>query len=203
MKKFYSPPSEILMEIAQTKPVNGAVTFRRILQKLGQRSFGIALLFCSLPSVLPVAAIPGVAFFFGVPIILFALQMVIGRKMLWLPKSIADHAISHKKVSKFIFTATPYLVKIEKFLKPRLALMTSHIMEVINGLTIFFLALLLMLPIPFSNFIFSSLIILFSLGIIAKDGLFILIGYVATSLYIVFGYIVVVMAVKNVLNWMT
>ena len=56
-------------------------------------------------------------------------------------------------------------------------------MEIITGIVIMMLALLLLLPIPFSNFIFAALIIIFSLGLIEKDGFFILCGYFAPILY--------------------
>lgn len=201
MKKIYKRSSEILMEIAQTKSLNGDLTFRHILQMLGDRTFGIALLFFSLLSAFPYSIIPGVSMIFGIPIIIFAFQMVLGRKTLWLPKKIADYTIDHEKTSKIIYTAKPFLVSVEKFLKPRLTFMTSRIMEIINGITCLCLALLLMLPIPFSNFIFSTLLIIFSLGMIEKDGLFIFIGYIATFSYIVFSYIFIVMAVKSIINW--
>jgi len=201
MKKIYKRSSEILMEIAQDKSLKGNLTFRRILKMLGDRTFGVGLLFFSLPSALPFSAIPGVSLVFGIPIIIFAFQMLFARKTLWLPKVIADHAIHHEKVSKIIYIANPYLTTVEKLLKPRLTFMLSRIMEVINGFTIFCLALLLMLPIPFSNFIFSILIIVFSLGVIEKDGLFIIIGYIATFFYIIFSYIFIVVAVKSIINW--
>lgn len=90
---------------------------------------------------------------------------------------------SPKSISKIIHTTVPYLIKIEYFLKPRWSFMTCRFMEIINGTIIFCLAILLMLPIPFSNFIFAALLITFSLGLIEKDGLFIILAYVGVFLY--------------------
>ena len=75
--------------------------------------------------------------------------------------------------------------------------MTSRFMEIINGLVIFCLALLLMLPIPFSNFIFAALLIIFSLGLIENDGLFLVMGYIGTIFYISFIYIFIVAVIKH------
>ncbi|WP_143549544.1 exopolysaccharide biosynthesis protein, partial [Rickettsiella grylli] len=80
----------------------------------------------------------------------------------------------------------PYLVKLERFLKPRWLVMTSRKMETINGIIIFGLALLLILPIPFSNFIFALLIVIFSLGLIEKDGICIIGAYLLTVFYLLF-----------------
>ena len=196
MKKRYNRSSDILLKMLEDKSQHDDLTFRRILQMLGERAFGMALLFFSLPSALPLSAIPGISFVFSLPVIIFAAQMIFIRKTLWLPKIIAEQTISREKVSKIICTVVPYLVRVEWFLKPRLAFMTSRVMEVINGITIFCLALLLMLPIPFSNFIFSALIIFFSLGLIEKDGIFIAAGYVGTVCYIVFAYTFILSMIK-------
>jgi hypothetical protein len=70
-------------------------------------------------------------------------------------------------------------------------------MEIINGSIIFCLAILLMLPIPLSNFIFAGLLIIFSLGLIEKDGLFLAVGYIGAILYVSFIYVFIVAIIKH------
>lgn len=182
--------SEILIEIVENKILKKELTYQYILQTLGDRAFGGALLFFSLPNLLPFSVIPGVSVVFSLPIIIFALGMILGRKSLWLPKFIGNKTISHSKVSRIISTVLPYIVRLEKFSKPRWSFMTYFITEIINGMTIFCLAFLLMLPIPFSNFIFGGLLAIFSIGILEKDGLLIFIGYLCFIMYIFFMYVV-------------
>lgn len=184
MKKNYKRSSEILMELANNKSLNGDLTYEKLVEALGVRAFGLAILFFSLPAILPFSAIPGVALIFSVPIMLFALQMIGKRPFLWLPKSIASKTISHEHIVKMIHIATPILKTLERFSKPRWIWMTGQMMEVINGIVLFCLALLLILPIPLSNAIFGGIIILFSLGTVEKDGLFIVLGYVFLSFYL-------------------
>lgn len=74
--------------------------------------------------------------------------------------------------------------------------MTCRITEIINGITILGLAFLLMLPIPFSNFIFGGLLAIFNSGIIEKDGLLIFIGYLCFIAYIFFIYVVALKAIE-------
>jgi hypothetical protein len=185
-EKPYKRSSEILAEIPQNKDLEGHLTYQYILQALGKRAFGMALLFFSLPSILPFSVMPGVSVVFSLPIAIFAFQMIFARKSLWLPKTISNNTISHKKVSKIINGVMPYLIKLELLSKPRWALMTCRIMEIINGIIILCLAILLMLPIPFSNFIFGGSIVIFGLGISEKDGVFVFIGYILFVLYIIF-----------------
>lgn len=200
MKKTVKRSSDALLEIANHKELKEELTYQRILQVLGERAFGIALLFFALPSALPFSTIPGISVFFSVPIILFACQMLFARKTLWLPKIIAERTIHQKSISRVIHSTVPLLVKIEYFLKPRWSFMTCRFMEIINGSIIFCLALLLMLPIPLSNFIFAGLLIIFSLGLIEKDGLFLAVGYIGAILYTSFIYVFIVGVIKHLFN---
>lgn len=200
MKENVKRSSDTLLAIVNHKDLKGELTYQRILQALGERAFGIVLLFFSLPSALPFSAIPGVSVIFSVPILLFAFQMIFARKTMWLPKSIAERTIHQETIAKIIHATVPYLIKIEYFLKPRWAFMTCRFMEIMNGSIIFGLAILLMLPIPLSNFIFASLLIIFSLGLIEKDGVFLAIGYIGVVFYVSFIYVFIVAIIKHLLN---
>ncbi|MCL9685075.1 exopolysaccharide biosynthesis protein [Legionella maioricensis] len=196
MKKNNQRSSDALLEIANNKDLDGEITYQRIIDTLGERAFGIVLLFFALPSALPFSAIPGVSFIFSVPILLFAFQMIFARKTLWLPKIVANRTIHQEAIAKIIHTATPYIIKVEYFLKPRWPFMNSRFMEIMNGVVICCLAVLLMLPIPLSNFIFSSLLIIFGMGLIEKDGLFILLGYIGAIFYICFIYMFIMKTIS-------
>lgn len=185
--------SDILTEIVKNKSLKKGLTYQYILQTLGDRAFGVAILFFALPSLLPLSVVPGVAVIFSLPIVVFALGMVLGRESIWLPKSLRNKTISYSKISMIISAALPYIVRLERFSKPRWVFATYRITEIINGLTILCLALLLMLPIPFSNFIFGGLLAVFSIGIIEKDGLLIFIGYIFFIAYI---FVIYVLSLK-------
>ncbi|KTD06573.1 proton transporter [Legionella gratiana] len=200
MNKNVNRSSEALLAIINHEDLKGELTFQRILQTLGDRAFGVVLLFFALPSALPFSTIPGVSLVFSVPILLFACQMVFARKTLWLPKFIAEHTIHQETISKIIHTTVPYLIKIEYFLKPRWSFMTCPLMEIINGLLIVCLAILLMLPIPLSNFIFAILLIIFSLGLIEKDGVFVILGYIGFLFYASFIYVFIETIIKHFFN---
>lgn len=179
----YSKTSEIFLQLSRDKNLPPRISYQYILDTLGLRAFGILVIFFSLPSLIPLAVIPGFSFIFSLPIALFALEVFLGRKSLWLPKSLAEKTVSQTKISHMIEKAIPYLIKLERLAKPRGTFMTSLPFDRINALVILCLALFLMLPIPFSNFIFGSLLILFSLGIMEKDGLLLTLAYLLTFLY--------------------
>ncbi len=176
--------SQVLMDLASNDTAIKNFTYHDLLEKLGFRAFGIALILFALPSALPFSIIPGISTLFSLPLAVFALQMIIGNESLWLPKILANKEIQVEKLNKVIIKTLPYIQKLEKLLKPRISWLSSSWMNRINGLFIFCLALLLMLPIPLSNFIFSGLIILFGLGISEKDGLMIALAYLGSFIYV-------------------
>lgn len=174
--------SEILLELVAVPEHQEKFTYRSIIKRLDKRAFGIGILLFSLPLVLPFSMIPGFSALFSIPIVIFAIQMIFARKVLWLPRFIADREIPRAKLTKVIKITVPYLKKIEHLLKPRWAFMETRVAEFITGVFIFLLAILLMLPIPFSNIIYSGILVLLSLGIVEKDGLVITIGVILSSI---------------------
>src|SRR5687768_2949363 len=80
--------SDLLRDIAD-QPDHGTISVGRFVELLGDRSFALCILIFSLPNSLPVPGIPGFSTITGVPILLIALQIVFGRKAIWLPPKIA------------------------------------------------------------------------------------------------------------------
>lgn len=199
IKKNVQRSSDILLEILNRKDLKNELTFQDILHALGERAFGIVLLFFALPSALPLSTIPGVSVIFSLPILIFACQMIFARKALWLPKMIGERTVKKETISKVIKATVPYLKKIEFLLKPRWSFMTSRFMDIINGVAILCLSLFLMLPIPFSNFIFAALLIVFSLGLVEKDGFLLVIGYIGVAIYASVMYVVLLGIIKHFL----
>lgn len=107
MNKNATRSSDALLTIVNQNDLKGELTFQRILHALGERAFGVVLLFFALPSALPFSTIPGVSVVFSVPILLFACQMVFARKTLWLPKIVAERTIHQKTFQKLFMHQYP------------------------------------------------------------------------------------------------
>ncbi len=166
-------------------PSNGApLTYGDLVQILGGQGLGIIAILFSLPSALPISAIPGISFVFGLPIVFIAIHLILGKHKLWLPAKLAKRTITREKLQQTIKKTLPILKRVEFFLKPRLDFFSTPIMYRCHGIVLLMLSLLLLLPIPFSNFIFASLIIFFGFGIAEKDGVFLALAYVGSLLYL-------------------
>lgn len=199
---FSKKSSVLLRDLLKGLNHEEDILFRDILAAMGDRGFGLAIIFFAIPSLLPVSVVPGVSFIFGLPISFFALEMFFGRQSLWLPQVLQNKRISRSKISKIVKAVLPSLMRIEKIAQPRLLWATTPLMEKLNGLVILCLSILLMLPIPFSNFILSGLLLIFGIGLTEDDGLFIFLGYTLFIAYISLLYSAVIhaMAVFLFLN---
>ena len=74
--------------------------------------------------------------------------------------------------------STIYLYKLERFTRRRFTFVSNPITERIIGAFIFFLAGITLTPIVFANTIPGLAIILISFGMINKDGLMVIIGFI-------------------------
>lgn len=168
------------MRVFKEEEERETITYRDLVVRLGDQAFGLIIILFALPSLLPLSVIPGVSFLFGLPILIVAFHLVIGKQIVWLPQYLAKKEINPGKLNLIIKKTVPYLIRVEHLLKPRWLFLTSKGMERLHGLLLIMLSILLVLPIPLSNFFWATLIILLGLGLSEKDGLMIILAYLGT-----------------------
>lgn len=162
--------SDILASLVDRDvPPETPVRFASIVYRLNQRAFGFLLVLFALPCCLP--GPPGFMSALGLPILMIAWQMIIGRHKPWLPKVIHERIITQETLNKFIERALPPVRAIEKVCRPRLEFLTSVTAERFLGVFIFLLALCITLPLPLSNFPPGVASLVMGLALIERDGL--------------------------------
>ncbi|HEY9215589.1 MAG TPA: exopolysaccharide biosynthesis protein [Ancylobacter sp.] len=159
-----------------------------LLDVMQERAFGPLLLIFSLPNVLPTP--PGTSAVLGAPLIFLTLQLALGREP-WLPRIIADRSIARTDFAKFIGRATPWLARAERLLRPRLGMLAHPPAEYVVGAMTFVLAFVLVLPIPLGNMLPALAICILALGILERDGIWVIAGMIVgvASLGVVSGVI--------------
>jgi hypothetical protein len=170
-----------LSAIIERLPPNG-VTLAEIVDLVGQDGLLILTGLLSLVFLIPVS-IPGVSTVFGAAILLIGVCRLFGRK-LWLPQSFQHRVVSTDKLRVAMNRALGWLRRLEKVSRPhRLSwLASAGIMNVINNCGLILGALLLMAPfglIPLSNTLPALALIFLAVGLLQRDGVFILLGYLA------------------------
>jgi hypothetical protein len=194
--------SDIVARIIAQCEEGGTITLREFLVLLGDRSFGLVILIFSLPNSLPIPGIPGFSTITGLPITLIALQMVLGRPTLWLPDAMANVGFSKALLAKMLSKALKPLIKLETWLKPRLLAVTSPVGERVIGVFFVVLSLIIALPIPGGNFLPGVAMSLIALGLLERDGLFILLSKLFAIGSIVFMCQIIVMFFNAVHDWL-
>lgn len=182
------------MELVIEKLPSDEVTLVEIMDIVGSDSLMLLTVFMSLIFLVPVS-IPGVSTVFGTGILLIGITHLFARK-LWLPKPIATRKLSSVKLREAFRRAIIWLHRLEKISRPhRLSKLTSEGgMTIFNNLSFILAALLLMAPfgfIPFSNTLPALALIFFAVGMMERDGGFVIFGYasnLATIIY--FGFLI-------------
>lgn len=150
-----------------------------LLDALGDRALAALLFVFAVPNVLPVP--PGTSAILGAPLVFLAAQLAFGRPP-WLPAFIADRTMSQADFAGLVRRISPWLARAERLLRPRATALTQPPMDHLVGLVCLLLAVVLVLPVPLGNMLPALAISLLALGILARDGLWILAGLVAAML---------------------
>ncbi|MBX7146424.1 MAG: exopolysaccharide biosynthesis protein [Alphaproteobacteria bacterium] len=154
------------------------IYLRELVELLGKRGYGLIIFILSLPNLLPVI-LPGMSTAFGIPIIFLSLQLMLGAKKPWLPKFISNRAVNHKDFSKLMQPLLPYIEQTEHLLKPRLLALSFFPSQNVIGFLMFILAILLSLPLPGTGIVLAIPLILLSLGLLERDGIFLILGFIS------------------------
>jgi hypothetical protein len=120
---------------------------------------------------------PGASMVLGLPVLIVAVQIMVGRPRLWLPSWLERRSIKRAAMAKVLHRVLPTLDAVEKLAHPRWPWLTGRVGRALTGLACTVIALVLILPIPFANLLPAMALGLFALGLTRKDGLFILSGF--------------------------
>jgi hypothetical protein len=166
---------EKLTDVIETLPAE-SVTLVTILDMLGREGYLLLTVLLTLPFMAPVS-IPGVSTIFGAVILLIGLNVMIDRE-LRLPDLFMKRAFPAGKLRTALRKGVVWLHRLERISRPRLSrLSQGSAMARLNGLMLVIGALLLMVPfgpIPLTNTLPGLAVLFLSVGILQRDGGFIL-----------------------------
>ena len=186
------PARKLSVELAELrdKSAERAITLREVIYTLHGRAYLLLILLLALPFITPIP-LPGLSTPFGLAIALIALRLSLVQRP-WLPMKLQRKVLPAGFFGRVFALAEKVLRFFEKFLRPRLTALTdTTLLAQLHALLILVaaVALLLPLPIPFTNSFPAWTILLLAAGLLERDGLFILAGYVifaASVLYFIF-----------------
>jgi hypothetical protein len=158
----------------------GEKTLGGLIETIGPRSF--ALLFIVLLG-LPALPLPtgGITHILEIVAMILALQLIVGRKTVWIPKRWRAMKLEEGAKGKFIDGIIKYTTKIERFSKPRLTWLFGYWWsDVFYGVAVFAGTLAAFLAPPFTGLdtIPALGVLILSVGVIMEDIAFVIGGAV-------------------------
>ena len=191
--------SELLAELADG---NGdtLIPFSRLLEGFGRRAFGVLLLAVTLPSFIPFPV--GVGAVTGTLMVLVGLQMMLPMEQPWLPRFIRRRGLRRESFARFLVRLKPWLLRVERISRPRLtALSEAAPANFVTGLLVVLNGLLMSLPIPFTNYLFGVLMLLFSMALIERDGVMMIVAWILGAAAVVGALLLSEQAWDMVVRW--
>lgn len=169
------------VELAQLRDAfaERPATLREAVGMLADRAYELLMILFVLPFLLPVS-VPGTSTPLGLAVAVIAVQLAFGR-LPWLPRWLLDKRLPAGFFTKVVGVTQGVVRLLEKAVRPQLPAVTgARWLLALHYLTIGVagIALTLPLPIPLTNTFPSWTILLLAVGLMERDGLMVLAGYV-------------------------
>ncbi len=150
-----------------------------IVEAFGERAFGAVMLLFAIVNMLPWP--PGGTTLTGAPLLFLSAELAWGRDSLWLPRWL-DRASLRRETFRRLSGRLMKIIRFSESLsRPRLYFMTGRFGQGLIGLACLILSAILVLPVFGGNLIPAVAIGLFSLGLMQRDGLAVLLGWLMTG----------------------
>ncbi len=186
-------PETISHELQRWLASDSAKTVGSLIELFGQRSF--AILFIVLLGV-PALPLPtgGATHVFEIIAVLLALELIAGRKEIWLPQRWRELELAGDKQQRFITSLIKLIRRLERLSRPRLQILFSHrLSNIAFGLLIIVGSAGAFLAPPFTGLDTLPALgaVLISLGVLLEDFLIVIlaliVGAAGVTLEVVLG----------------
>jgi len=172
------PFSQVLEDIGTKR--DPKLYLGELVNAFGERGFGALMLFFGLMNI-AIGIIPGTTTILGAPLLLMGLQLATRADQLWLPKWALRRWIEREAYRNGVEKVLPRVRQVERLSKPRLHIMTSELSEILIGIATALLAFILILPIWGGNLVPALIISTFGFGLMQRDGLVVLAGWLGVA----------------------
>lgn len=173
--------SETLRKIGR-KRAGGKTKISEIIEDFHENGILLAMVFFALPVAVPLPYPPGFTTIMGAPLVALSFQMIIGSKKVSLPERVKNYEIKNSLLKTISSKIVPIVEKVEQYVKPRFGFAKSVYCEQFVGVVSMIAALAVTIPLPMTNAIPAAGITIMALGLLNRDGLVILGGFVVAVL---------------------
>ena len=168
----------ILDELADTARERERVEVGTLVEAFGHRGYGALLLVPALIEVSPVGGIPGVPTALAAIVVLFAVQIVMGRDHMWLPDVIERRSVDADGLGKAVERMRPVAGRLDRWFHGRLQGLVRRPFTQIAAGACALLALTVppLEVVPFASTAPMGAIAAFGLALLVRDGALMLVA---------------------------
>jgi hypothetical protein len=153
----------------------GGIAIGEIVDSLGRAGLGMTLLVLSLPALIPIPGPFGMVF--GTIVAIMSAQLMFGARRLILPRVLRVCELPASAVRTLVQKALPILQRAEAMVRERrLLALTGRWGRMGVGAVAMIMGVAVALPVPTGNFLPVASLVTLSLGLIARDGVVVLLG---------------------------
>ena len=169
-----------ILDALEDAATHDSVSVRDILEEIGMRSFAPVILVPALILVSPLSGIFGLPTLGAIFILIMTLQKLMGRRHVWMPDWLKRRQIASRRLKKAASWLRRPCAWVDRHTHSRLTWFVSRPANTITLLTI--CGICVVIPflevLPMVTSFFATVISLFSIGLLARDGLFTVLGYI-------------------------
>ncbi|RFC65509.1 exopolysaccharide biosynthesis protein [Fulvimarina endophytica] len=162
------------------------------------RAFGAFFILFGGLNLVPLP--PGASTIFGMPLILFSLQLAIGRHKVWLPARFRRISLKPETIATLMRKIGPFIRRAERLARHRYWLQPEAMLLSLTGWFCLFLAIIVTIPFPLTNMAPGVAIAIAGIAITARDGLWLIAAAIlgiASVLFLVGVYGGAILALLN------
>jgi hypothetical protein len=151
-----------------------SVSLNWILERLHERAFGLFLLILALPCCIPF--LYGIPQIVSLPLMFVSAQIMIGRRVPWLPGKLGARTVSAEGLRGLFERAGPWLRRIEEISRPRLGFLTRPPSDRLVGAALVLFSASILVPVPGTNTLPGFAVVVIAMGVLQRDGLLVIFG---------------------------
>ena len=162
------------------------ISIADIDEALRGRSFGPFVIAFSIPNLLPFP--PGTSTVLGLPLLFIGWQMARGHEEVWMPAFLRRRSVSRRRYRSLLDRGLPWLRRTEAMMRPRRWPFAPGHGGKTLGLALLVLAMLVVVPVPFANWLPAAACFCLGVALTARDGLWLgasaVVGTVAFAIFV-------------------
>ncbi|WP_341762117.1 MULTISPECIES: exopolysaccharide biosynthesis protein [unclassified Candidatus Tisiphia] len=151
----------------------------------------LTILFFAIPVAIPLPYPPGFTTIVGIPLMILSMQMLLGFRQVSLPSKINNYQISNDILINISDKIVPKIKFVEKYIRPRFSFAASIYCEQFIGLISLICSIAISIPLPLTNAIPALGITIMALGLLNRDGLTIVLGFITSIVGLIIAFIAI------------